>query len=80
MPRNLLNLGKASLFPYPLFSLLRSSTSRMKIEIAGNIQGIFLGIKKKSNYSPSFEEVCGAWLAMKTSTAVLLCKVNEPSK
>ena len=35
LPRNLSNLGTASLFPYPLFSLLRSSSARMKIEIAG---------------------------------------------
>ena len=35
LPGNLSNLGKASLFPCPLFSLLRSSSARMKIEIAG---------------------------------------------
>ena len=35
LPRNLSNLGTASLFPYPLFPLLRSSSARMKIEIAG---------------------------------------------
>ena len=34
LPRNLSNLGKASVFPYPLFSLLRSSSARMKMEIA----------------------------------------------
>ena len=35
LPRNLSNLRKASLFLYPVFSLLRSSSARMKIEIAG---------------------------------------------
>ena len=84
LPRNLSNLGKASLFLYPLFSVLRSSSARMKIEIAGiydrkRILGIFLGVKGNSKYSLSSEEVCGAWLAMKFSTAVSLCKVNEPS-
>ena len=35
LPWNLSNLGKASLFLYPVFYLLRSSSARMKIEIAG---------------------------------------------
>ena len=43
------------------------------------ILGIFLGSKGNSNYSLSSEEVYGAWLAMKSSTAVSLCKVNEPN-
>ena len=67
-------------------SLLRSSSARIKIEMAGiywpqRMLGIFLGIEGKSNYSPSSEEAYGAWdSAMKPSTAVSLCKVNEPSK
>ena len=87
MPRNLSNLGKASLFPYPVFYLLRSLSARMKIENAGiitrkRILGIFLGSKGNSYYSLSAKEVCGACfqcLAMKSSTAVSLGKVNEPS-
>ena len=64
MPKNLSNLGKAS-FLYPVFPLLRSSSARMKIEIAGFIKrkrilGIFLGSKGNSNYSLSSEAVCGA--------------------
>ena len=35
LPRNLSNPGKASLFLYPVVSLLRSSSAHMKIEIAG---------------------------------------------
>ena len=47
---------------------LRSSSTRMRnrgdLFIDGKrILGIFVGIKQgKSNYSPSSEEVCGAWL------------------
>ena len=80
LPRNLSNLGKASLSLYPVFCLLRSSSARMKIEIAGiyypqaNIGNCFW-----QYYSFYAEEVCGACLAMKSSTAVSLCKVNEPS-
>ena len=59
----------------------------MEIEIAGIITrkrtlGIFLGSKGNSYYSLSAEEVCGACLqclAMKSSTAVSLGKVNELS-
>ena len=37
LPRNLSNLGKASLFPYPVFYLLRSSSASMKIRNRGDL-------------------------------------------
>ena len=68
-----------------LYSLFKDRRARVwKSKSRGftdrkRILGIFLGIKGNSNYSLSSEEVCSAWLAMKFSTAVSLCKVNEPS-
>ena len=37
LPRNLSNLGKASLFLYPVFYLLRSSSASMKIRNRGDL-------------------------------------------
>ena len=68
-----------------LYSLFKDRRARVwKSKSRGfidrkRILGIFLGIKGNSNYSLSSEEVCRAWLAMKSSTAVSLPRLTNPA-